>query len=62
MDQPERQPGSALPWGGRGPRFKSRRPDELKGTLTSSDRPFSPDYWGAPEMQSATNQLSALGI
>ena len=28
------QSGSALPWGGRGPGFKSRRPDELKTVKT----------------------------
>ena len=35
----------------------SRRPDELKAVKTPPDRPLSPFCWGAPEMQSATNQL-----
>ena len=50
------QPGSALPWGGRGPGFKSRRPDEFAVGGTLSDRPLFPVCWGAPEIQSATNQ------
>ena len=41
---------------------KSRRPDELKTALTSSDRPLSRFEWGAPEMQSATNQRSVSGF
>ena len=30
------QSGSALPWGGRGPGFKSRRPDELNPVVARS--------------------------
>ena len=30
------QSGSALPWGGRGPGIKSRRPDELNTVKTCS--------------------------
>ena len=45
IDQPESQPGSALPWGGRGPGFKSRRPDELK-TIGISFRSKVLAYFG----------------
>ena len=35
---------------------KSRRPDELAVGETPSDGPLYPIGWGAPEIQSATNQ------